>query len=143
MKLWPRIRDSGWLEDLLSDASSVRFWTRIFQSVYEGHIDTWDYQWTYACWIQSGLSIFPSVNLVSNIGFNAEDTHTKGRGRLANMPVEAISFPLRHPPFMIRDARADDFTQKNIFEGNKREINLLTKIYRRLLAIRRKVKSWL
>ena len=30
---------------------------------------TWDYQWAFACWLRSGLSVLPNVNLVSNIGF--------------------------------------------------------------------------
>lgn len=144
MKLWPRIRDCGWLEDLLTDSSSVGFWTRIFQSVYEGHINTWDYQWTFTCWTQSGLSILPSVNLVSNIGFNAEATHTKdSNSRFANMPVEAMSFPLQHPPFVIRDAPADDFMQRTHYGGTKRKgTNLLPKVRQRLSVMRGRVKPW-
>ncbi len=42
-------------------------WTKIFQSVYEGRIDTWDYQWTFASWLQNGLTILPNINLVQNI----------------------------------------------------------------------------
>lgn len=32
------------------------------------------------------------------------------------MPVEAITFPMKHPPFAIRDTQADNFTQKTLFD---------------------------
>ncbi|MDO8445565.1 MAG: glycosyltransferase family 2 protein [Deltaproteobacteria bacterium] len=115
MKLWPEIRDGKWLSDLHSDDDSVHYWTTVFEKVYRGEIDTWDYQWTFACWVQSGLSILPSVNLVSNIGFGHEATHTKGESRFANMKTEAMNFPLAHSPLVVRDSIADSFTERNIF----------------------------
>lgn len=116
MKLWPKVRDGNWLRDILQDSQAVSYWSNIFQGVYEG-FNTWDYPWTFACWIHNGLSILPNVNLVSNIGFGSEATHTKGVSKFANMPTEAMSFPLQHPPFVIRDAQADDFTEKTVFSG--------------------------
>lgn len=140
MQLWPEIRDAGWLEDVLSDPSSVRYWTRIFQSVYEGHIDTWAYQWTFACWVQSGLTILPNVNLVSNIGFGADASHTKGDSRFANMAVRPMSFPLRHPAFVLRDAQADEFTERNHFGISERN-SLLGEIRQRLSVIKKRIRD--
>ena len=77
MKLWLTVRDNNWLMDILHSKSAVRYWENVFQDVFDGLIDTWDYQWTFACWIQSGLTVLPNVNLVSNIGFNEQATHTK------------------------------------------------------------------
>jgi hypothetical protein len=116
MKLWTEIRDASWLQDLLLEPHAVKYWTEIFQATYEGRIDTWDYQWLFTCWIQSGLIILPNVNLVSNIGFDAVATHTTASSPLGNMPVAAMSFPLRHPSFVIRDTQADSFTQDNVFQ---------------------------
>lgn len=115
VKIWPEIKNGNWLKDILGHSDAVRYWSNIFQRVYENKIDSWAYPWTFSCWIQNGLTIIPSVNLVSNIGFGSEATHTKGTGKLANMPVDGITFPLRHPPFVVRNTWADDFTQKNIF----------------------------
>jgi hypothetical protein len=36
----------------------------------------WDYQWDYSRWTNNGLAIVPNVNLVENIGFGAQATHT-------------------------------------------------------------------
>lgn len=116
MQRWPEVRDNHWLSDWLDDPLAVLYWSRKFQSVYENRIDTWDFRWTFACWIQSGLSILPNVNLVSNIGFDDGGTHNRYRKNpYANLPTEALSFPLRHPPFVIRDRQADRFTQANQF----------------------------
>lgn len=110
------IRDNGWLEDIFDDGRAVKYWRRIFDAVYEEDIDSWAYAWTFACWIQSGLTILPNVNLVSNIGFGEDATHTKG-DRFANMAVHPMDFPLQHPAFVLRDAKADHFTQSTHFDN--------------------------
>ena len=74
-----------------------------------GTQDWWDYQWDFARYVNSGLSIVPNTNLVKNIGFGADATHTPDN-RIAAAALEAneIEFPLRHPPFMIRDVESED-----------------------------------
>lgn len=117
MKLWPQVRDSGLLKDILEDDRAVKYWEQLFELTYDQKIDTWDYQWTFASWIQSGLSILPNSNLVSNIGFGPEALNTtESRSPYANMPVEPMSFPLKHPPFMVRNVEADKFTQNSKFD---------------------------
>jgi hypothetical protein len=116
MKLWPDVRDQGWLKDLLNNPFAVQYWQKKFQDVHDNTIDTWDFRWTFACWIHNGLSILPNVNLVSNIGFGGSGTHTQYRKNpFANLPTEAMEFPLQHPLFMIRNHQADRFTQANQF----------------------------
>jgi hypothetical protein len=113
MALWPMIRDGGWLNDILDTDTGTEYWNRFFDATYLGYIDTWDYQWVFACWAQNGLSIMPNVNLVANIGFGSEATHTGNTAsNVANLPVTAIDFPLEHPAFIVRDAFADKFTQE-------------------------------
>ena len=72
---------SGELDGILSywleTASARRFWRERFaavQATEKSHV--WDYQWILACWRQRALSIYPNVNLVSNIGFGDDATHT-------------------------------------------------------------------
>ena len=60
--------------------------------------DVWDFQWLFARWINGGKTIVPSVNLISNIGFNAEATHSfYENDLLANLPVFTLQFPLTTP----------------------------------------------
>ncbi len=118
IKLWPEIKERGFLSDILADPQAVKYWTKLLQYTYDGRINTvWDYQWTFACWIQNALGVLPNVNLVTNIGFGADSTHTPDEvSTYANMPTETLEFPLKHPPFMVRDMEADNFTQNTVFK---------------------------
>jgi hypothetical protein len=51
-------------------------WRRIFRDLTQGRIDTWDFQWVLTVWRERGLAVRPTVNLVRNIGFGADATHT-------------------------------------------------------------------
>lgn len=115
MRLWPEIRDGRMLAGILDDARQYDYWANIFERVHGGLIDTWDYQWTFACWIQNGLTLLPQTNLISNIGFGVDATHTQSASVFAELPVQEMDFPLEHPPYMLRDAIADAFTNKNNF----------------------------
>jgi hypothetical protein len=108
MELWPLLRERGWLAHLFEDKGTVRYYTFNFDKTHQRIIDTWDYQWFFHCWVNNRLSILPELNLVSNIGYDyVYATHTRMKSRLANVPVEPISFPLVHPPFVMRDLVAD------------------------------------
>lgn len=134
MKLWPKKRDGGWLQDIFGDNKTVRYWRKLFESVYRGEIDTWDYQWTFSCWIHNTLTILPNINLVSNIGFGSEGTHTTIKNECAEMETEPMAFPISHPEYILLDLLADTFTEKHMFLGKpllKRGLIKLKKIYLR------------
>jgi hypothetical protein len=113
--LWPALKDGGWLDVLIGSPGEREYWAKTYQAVYEGRIDTWDYQWTLASWTQGMLSILPNVNLISNIGFGADATHTHSAGIYANMKAEAMAFPLRHPEIVLPHREADAFTARGMF----------------------------
>lgn len=111
--IWPILKMNRFLHGLFSDKRSRVSWEKIFQSVYDKEIDSWAYCWTLSCWFNNGLSIIPNRNLVSNIGYGHGATHTKNpKSRFANMPVHELTFPLQHPPDVVRDIDADAITQK-------------------------------
>ena len=124
MKLWHEVRYS----DLLP--KSLKSWNKRFQDTYNGLIDTWDNQLFFTFWSQNGLTILPNSNLVSNIGFREDATHTKGDSKLANIPTEAIDFPLKHPRYMIPNIQADKYTQKDQFSSTLSVI-----IMRKLISV--------
>lgn len=120
MRLWPTVRDAGLLEQLFLDPIHCRYWKEIFQKTYESNAnDVWDYQWLLACWINSGYRIFPEVNLISNIGFRDDATHTFGSGPFANMKTDGLELPLKHPPFVFPSIEADNRIMENfcVLEG--------------------------
>jgi hypothetical protein len=124
IKAWPQILDGRVLEQLFPNPTHYAYWRDIFQQTYNSGLeDIWDYQWLLACWINSGYRIFPEVNLVSNIGFRDDATHTFGESPMANMSTRELSFPLKHPPFVVRSVNADNRIQ-DIFchEGSSNQL---------------------
>lgn len=132
IKLWPALRDTPLLVDILGDPRAVEGWQRILDGAFAGagNVDYWDYQWTFACWAQSGLSVGPNTRLISNIGFGDQATHTKSNNkRIANLPTAGMVFPLQHPPYVVRNLDADRFTIEEVFLAH---LPKKTSFYRKL-----------
>ena len=127
---WLKIRDNNYLRSILDCDLEVKYWQNIFEEIYtKGKPDSWAYPWTFTCWQNSGLTILPNVNLVSNIGFRGDGTHTLRDSRLADLPSNDIG-EIIHPSFLIRDCIADRYTFGHIFGGQ--EISNLSIYYRKL-----------
>jgi hypothetical protein len=97
----------------------------------EKWFDTWDYPLILSGFMQDRevLHIVPEVNLVKNIGFGADSTHTSsGYNPTANS--QDIRFPIRHPTQVSRCDEADRFVDRTFFQINA--MNVL-----RLVAARR------
>jgi len=134
MSLWPALRESDWLLGIGNGSRSFkRYWTEIFDRAHAGKIDSWAYRWTFSCWAQNGLSILPSKNLVNNIGFENDATHTAGANKWG-LELEQMKLPLVHPPCMARDVEADEWSDRNLFSIYKR--NSIRSIVKRVLGFR-------
>lgn len=66
----------------------------------------WDYQMQIHLFKNEALTIHPKVNLVANIGFDAEGTHTRWNDGRGDKPVFPI-LPLTHPMDMTVDLHMD------------------------------------
>ncbi|XWK85977.1 MAG: glycosyltransferase family 2 protein [Phormidium sp.] len=116
MKTWSEYKKQNAIRSVCEDLSEQKYWIDIFERVVNGTINTWDYQWLYACWCQNGLSILPNCNLISNIGFGADGTHTCGHSPWAQLPTYDIG-ELKHPPFIYRNVEGDSYTFKKHYQG--------------------------
>ena len=118
MRAWPELRDGGWLTDILGERSAVEYWTRIFDDTHGERNTSWAYRWMYSAWSNSALTVLPNFNLVSNIGFGQEATHTVTHDAAkAALGLAEMAFPLRHPPYVVRDAQADASSQRRLFSA--------------------------
>ena len=83
----------------------------------------WDYQMQIHLFKTNAITIHPAVNLISNIGFDAEGTHTWSDDGRGDRPVYAI-LPLNHPTAVVVDLDND---KKAIWahKGNDRLIKYL------------------
>ena len=66
----------------------------------------WDYQMQIHLFETSAVTIHPAVNLITNIGFDEEGTHTWSDDGRGNRPVFGI-LPLQHPKSISVDLEAD------------------------------------
>jgi hypothetical protein len=116
--IWPQFQRQKCLKAIAHSLSEEMYWTAAFDGVQRGEIDTWDYQWGLACWTENMLSIMPTQNLISNIGFGLDATHTSRKSRYAEMMTTALEFPLQHPRMMVPNRAADEYTARYMFSGS-------------------------
>jgi hypothetical protein len=70
--------------------NQANYWLQIFKTLRAGLIDTWDYQVMFSSWRHEYVHIFPSRNLVTNLGYGTDATHTNFQSPLAHLPRESI-----------------------------------------------------
>ena len=107
VRQWPALRETGWLRDFTPHPLTMRFYQRAFDQAYRGELGTWDVQWTFACFFQSGLTVTPRDDLIMNIGHGPGATQTKEADDEFNRAPVEMSFPLRHPAGMVRNLAAE------------------------------------
>lgn len=123
----PKSEIEAQIKSILKDKDAQNYWLEIFQKVHGGHRkDIWDYQWLCATWIHQGLTIIPNVNLVSNIGFGPDATHTNTPDpAITNIQTEEIHFPLLHPSGIEADKDADSFTLTALFRRKETPVKII------------------
>ncbi|MBY5267709.1 glycosyltransferase family 2 protein [Spiribacter salinus] len=115
LPFWPTWSASGAWARHTPDKVERRYWEKIFDRVRAGQIDSWAYPWTASVWCHGGLTATPNVNLVSNIGFGEDSTHTSSANSpLANLPVGVIG-NFTHPQRIEQDNDADRFVADQVF----------------------------
>ena len=139
---WPDLFDSGLLQTIFENPLERSYWSLIWQRLSDvGEPDTWDYQWTFTCVANGGLTALPNRNLVSNIGFGKDATHTTGVAE----PTAAHHGlgEIKHPKFVLRHAEADRFSFDHHFGGIEmhRRQSLLMKARSRMKKLYSALKS--
>jgi hypothetical protein len=116
---WNNLRRSGWLKDLNLGGLAFEYtWKKIFDQTSQLRNDAtwWDYQWIYSCWVNSGLTVAPALNLIRNLGYSSDATHTKSiHPVLGHLLETEMSFPLRHPKSVNVHMEADKFISRHWF----------------------------
>ena len=98
-----------------TDPFVQQYWINILRKMQRHEINSWAYQWTFRIVENDGLCINPSVNLVSNIGFQENATHTKVEiSKWANMPTFEIT-KIIHPQNLTMDEGAVNRIYKEHF----------------------------
>lgn len=93
-------------------------------------LNPWGVFYYYMLRTQNQLSIYPSVNLVTNIGLGDPNaTHTTRKSRKLYVPSERIKFPLRHPDYIMDNQEINMKAVRHSFFSYQRLVRYFLKLY--------------
>ncbi|MCP4392976.1 MAG: hypothetical protein GY804_01715 [Alphaproteobacteria bacterium] len=119
MNTWVDFKRDKQIDSIFNSNIERKYWAVLWQRVANNEVDTWDYQWFYSRVRQGSYAIAPNVNLVSNIGFGEDATHTtSSEHALANKPFGKLKFPLKHKDYMLRDVKSDNLYYRKYVRKN-------------------------
>lgn len=128
------------IKNIFDDVFLQEEWLEIFRKIKANKIDTWDYQLQFLTFFNNGLCVTPNVNLISNIGFRNDATHTNNPGHHAhhaNLPTEEIT-EIIYPESFLPQKEADYFFLKKEFYLEDK-----WKKFEKDKLLRRRFKRWL
>jgi len=111
MARW-RANPAGTLRAVAGRRRAADYWASAFDALASGRRDHWDYRWMASVMTGEGVAIYPTRNLVSNLGVRHDASNTAAlagqRTALpANLPHETLAFPLVHPSEFTRLPKID------------------------------------
>jgi hypothetical protein len=68
----------------------AEYWQYVTRALAKGKVDTWDFQLVLICWKEKLLHIAPTKNLVKNIGFRPDATHTVLESPMGRLSAEEL-----------------------------------------------------
>jgi hypothetical protein len=118
------------------------YWSRLFRATSDGAIDTWDYRWLYSNWKNNRLTVIPNANLVLNVGFGNEATHTRDTPWWLPTVVDGTYKAEIETQIPIRDVLADQWMEANHFRTTF-GLQLRSEISRRFPRIANTYRTYL
>ena len=95
---WRSAKVDEYLRNIQNTWAFRSFWRNILKDVLDARIDTWAYRMLFSMWRHQGLCIIPEKNLVTNVGFGTEASHTTdSKDNNANASSYELDHPLRDP----------------------------------------------
>ena len=132
--------------DILSSLTSNKHYKEILYNAINktknGEINTWDYQYLFLNQVNNHLSVIPNYNMISNIGFNSDGTHTLNvESPMSNVAIEALPKEIIHPEYIYTNCIADNYTlekempnsfqiQKELIKIQLRDFLIKIKLYK-------------
>ena len=123
------LRQSNDPDRLFLKKKHLHYWKRLFKHINSNNIDTWDAQWQYSVLYNSGIVVSPNINMIKNIGFGIDATHTSLDTKY---PVHVDEMPanLRYPQSIDIDVTADDKLMTIVYERS-----IVKKIASKILSL--------
>ena len=126
MKEYPKFLKNKQFDKTFKTHEEKVYWKKLFDSVYINFTEYWDYQWFLTIWQNNAILIAPKYNLVTNIGFSIDATHTKSIPVwYENINTKEIENVEENTKIVINE-KADEYLFKHIIHP---KINILNNIY--------------
>jgi hypothetical protein len=117
ISFWPKWKDSADCNNKMPNKSERIIFKKIFLMEHTNKRNNWDYRFMASILKNRGLILRSNINLINNIGFGKNATHTikKKIHDTYPKPVKSIHYKLIHPAKIVQDKLKD--------------LNLFTKIF--------------
>lgn len=116
MKQWPHIKKDRTLKYIYGKNAAISL-TDNFEATYIGKLDAWDYPWLFSQILNSGLAILPKYNLIENVGYGEDATHSEGKA--PDFHVRPLELPLKPVENIIRNWEYDWAYSKQYLKPRK------------------------
>jgi len=126
---WPNTKDD--ILDIFTNKKHKENIEKTYNNLFLNKIDTWDYQLGYCLFATTRLAITPRVNLIENIGFGPDATHTTIEDELssrAKFGTNNLSWPLIEPSLILPNTKYQKYIEK--FTTRSIIVRLIQKINR-------------
>jgi hypothetical protein len=134
---YQNFKEIDYLENVFFKKIHIKKQIKRWELVQNGKRDIWDFQWQYAVISNHGLTVVPKKNLISNIGFGENATHTKSNNSSkAAIKAEEIEMPLSHPDIIVPDQKIDFWYQENMLGPS----SIFKRVKNKASALVRKIK---
>lgn len=123
------------LKKICTSKAEERYWGKFFRKIHSDELEHWDIKWIFALWSNGGISITPNINLVQNIGFGPDATHTLEHDD--KMVVQAKSLTnIVHPGKIEVNKDADTYLFEHIYRFTfKKKVQHLFRIIRKRIGM--------
>lgn len=112
--------------ELIFSGKEIQQKMRLLLKARKDEIDTWDYPWSFTLYKNNQLSVIPRENLVINLGFGRDATHTSGYNPFSKTVIHEINGIIKHPPYIVQLIDYD----RNIFKNYSMKNRIMDKLFK-------------
>lgn len=120
---WKKEEGKKKVEAFLNNKQYYKHFSQEFEEYFKAtRKDVWDFQWYFCRLYNESYSVVPNVNLIQNIGFDNQATHTsQSNSRMSKLLAFEMEFPIKNKRFSINRFYDWYIFQRSI-NPNKRSI---------------------
>lgn len=112
---WPDWKVSKKLETIFPKKYAIAFDHR-FTRVYNQKLSSWATAWSFTCIKNDLLCLHPTINLVTNIGYGMESTHTMSNESIWDRArIKRLALPIEHPDELLINMREQNKTLNLVY----------------------------